>query len=164
MKAAGYATNPRYADKLIELIELYKLHQYDRARHYDRFMVSAAKDVAADGLIHPIYKFNDNYYLKARCGDTFKSIAKEVGISSRKLAKYNERDRHDTLAEGDIIYLKKKAKRAPKSYKNRLHYVRPGESMYTISQYYAIRLKYLYKLNRLTPDDEIRVGQGLKVR
>ena len=58
----------------------------------------------------------------------------------------------------------KKAKRAPKSYKNRLHYVRPGESMYTISQYYAIRLKYLYKLNRLTPDDEIRVGQGLKVR
>ena len=164
LKAAGYATNPRYADKLIELIELYKLHQYDRARHYDRFMVSAAKDVAADGLIHPIYKFNDNYYLKARRGDTFKSIAKEVGISSRKLAKYNERDRHDTLAEGDIIYLKKKAKRAPKSYKNRLHYVRPGESMYTISQYYAIRLKYLYKLNRLTPDDEIRVGQGLKVR
>ena len=164
LKAAGYATNPRYADKLIELIELYKLHQYDRARHYDRFMASAAKDVAADGLIHPIYKFNDNYYLKARRGDTFKSIAKEVGISSRKLAKYNERDRHDTLSEGDIIYLKKKAKRAPKSYKNRLHYVRPGESMYTISQYYAIRLKYLYKLNRLTPDDEIRVGQGLKVR
>ena len=27
LKAAGYATNPRYADKLIELIELYKLHQ-----------------------------------------------------------------------------------------------------------------------------------------
>ena len=87
-----------------------------------------------------------------------------MGISSRKLAKYNERDKRDKLAEGDIIYLKKKAKRAPKSYKNRLHYVRPGESMYTISQYYAIRLKYLYKLNRLTPDDEIRVGQGLKVR
>lgn len=164
LKAAGYATNPRYADKLIELIELYKLHQYDRARHYDHFMASAAKDVAADGLTHPIYKFNDNYYLKARRGDTFKSIAKEVGISSRKLAKYNERDKRDKLAEGDIIYLKKKAKRAPKSYKNRLHYVRPGESMYTISQYYAIRLKYLYKLNRLTPDDEIRVGQGLKVR
>lgn len=164
LKAAGYATNPRYADKLIELIELYKLHQYDRARHYDHFMASAAKDVAADGLTHPIYKFNDNYYLKARRGDTFKSIAMEVGISSRKLAKYNERDKRDKLAEGDIIYLKKKAKRAPKSYKNRLHYVRPGESMYTISQYYAIRLKYLYKLNRLTPDDEIRVGQGLKVR
>ena len=164
LKAAGYATNPRYADKLIELIELYKLHQYDHARHYDHFMASAAKDVAADGLTHPIYKFNDNYYLKARRGDTFKSIAKEVGISSRKLAKYNERDKRDKLAEGDIIYLKKKAKRAPKSYKNRLHYVRPGESMYTISQYYAIRLKYLYKLNRLTPDDEIRVGQGLKVR
>lgn len=30
LKAAGYATNPRYADLLINLIERYQLHQYDR--------------------------------------------------------------------------------------------------------------------------------------
>ncbi len=30
LKAAGYATNPRYADLLIDLIERYGLHQYDR--------------------------------------------------------------------------------------------------------------------------------------
>ena len=164
LKAAGYATNPRYADKLIELIELYKLHQYDKAKHYDRFMASAAKDVAADGKLHPIYKFNNNYYLKARRGDTFKSIGKEVGISYRKLAKYNERDKRDTLDEGDIVYLKKKAKKAPKDYKGRLHYVRSGESMYSIAQLYGIRLKNLYKLNHMSPDDAIRVGQGLRLR
>lgn len=164
LKAAGYATNPRYADKLIELIELYKLNQYDKAKQYDRFMASAAKDVAENGKLHPINKFNNNYYLKARRGDTFKTIGKEVGISYRKLAKYNERDKRDTLKEGDIVYLKKKAKKAPKDYKNRLHYVRSGESMYTIAQFYGIRLKYLYKLNKMSPDDEIRVGQGLKLR
>ena len=164
LKAAGYATNPRYADKLIELIELYKLYQYDKVKHYDHFMASAAKDVAVDGKLHPIYKYNGNYYLKARRGDTFKSIGKEVGISYRKLAKYNERDKRDTLDEGDIVYLKKKAKKAPKDYKGRLHYVRAGESMYTISQFYGIRLKYLYKMNGMSPDDAIRVGQGLRLR
>ncbi len=31
LKAAGYATNPRYPDLLIDLIERYQLYQYDRA-------------------------------------------------------------------------------------------------------------------------------------
>lgn len=38
LKACGYATNPRYADKLIELIELYKLYELDKATSYDKFM------------------------------------------------------------------------------------------------------------------------------
>ncbi|MGO1817903.1 MAG: glucosaminidase domain-containing protein [Sphingobacterium sp.] len=31
LKAAGYATNPRYPQLLVDLIERYNLHQYDRA-------------------------------------------------------------------------------------------------------------------------------------
>ena len=164
LKECGYATNPRYADKLIDLIELYKLNKYDHARSYDHFMASKSKDKAIVGQLHPIYKFNDNYFLKARSGDTFVTIGKEVGISGHRLAKYNERSFNDRLVEGDIVYLKKKAKRAPKNYKDRLHYVRAGESMYSISQLYGIRLKYLYKHNNMRPDDNITVGDGLRLR
>ncbi len=165
LKAAGYATNPNYATKLIQIIELYKLYEYDHAKHYDRFLASATKDrVGPGGMIHPIYKFNNNYYLKARRGDTFMSIAKEVGISERKLASYNELPVSASLSEGDIIYLKKKAKKAPKSYVDRLHYVRAGESMYSISQLYGIRMKNLYKMNNMTPYDNIVIGQGLRLR
>lgn len=165
LKAAGYATNPNYATKLIQIIELYKLYEYDHAKHYDRFLASATKDrVGPGGMNHPIYKFNNNYYLKARRGDTFMSIAKEVGISERKLASYNELPVSASLSEGDIVYLKKKAKKAPKSYKDRLHYVRAGESMYSISQLYGIRMKNLYKMNNMTPYDNIVIGQGLRLR
>lgn len=165
LKAAGYATNPNYATKLIQIIELYKLYEYDHAKHYDRFLASATKDrVGPGGMIHPIYKFNNNYYLKARRGDTFMSIAKEVGISERKLASYNELPVSASLSEGDIVYLKKKAKKAPKSYVDRLHYVRAGESMYSISQLYGIRMKNLYKMNNMTPYDNIVIGQGLRLR
>lgn len=165
LKAAGYATNPKYADKLIEIIQLYKLYEYDKAKGYDKFIAQRSRDVAVGGqALHPIYEFNKNYYLKARAGDTFMSIGKEVGISYRALARYNERNRKDVLSEGDIVYLKKKQTKAPKTYKGRLHYVCAGESMYSISQLYGIRLASLYKMNRLSPYYQIKVGDGLRVR
>lgn len=164
LKAAGYATNPQYAQKLIDLIQLYNLDQYDKAKGYDKFMAEHTKG-QTDGLsLHSIKIFNKNYYLIARRGDTFKSLAKEIDISYRKLAKYNERDKRDTLDEGEVIWLKKKQKKAPKEYKNRPHIVRQGESMYSIAQQYGIRLKNLYKMNKLDPEYQIRVGEQLRLR
>ncbi|MCR4583120.1 MAG: glucosaminidase domain-containing protein [Prevotella sp.] len=165
LKAAGYATNPRYADQLIELIQLYRLYEYDTTKKYDKFISHHTKDHRVNGqLLHPIKIYNKNYYLIARRGDTFESIGKEIGISYRKIARYNERDRRDKLEEGEVIWLKKKQKKAPKEYKDRLHYVRQGESMYSIAQSYGIRLKNLYKMNDMKPDDDLRVGMGLRLR
>ncbi len=165
LKACGYATNPRYAQSLIQIIELYELDDYDKAKKYDKFMAQrAGTDKFVAGNLHPIKLFNKNYYLIARAGDTFKSIGKEVGISYRKLAKYNERDKKDQLAAGDIIYLKKKQKKAPKQYKNYQHIVKAGESMYSIAQKYGIRLESLYKINHLSPNYTIYPGVKLKVR
>lgn len=166
LKECGYATNPAYARKLTDIIELYKLNQYDRATSYDKFMAKHnAKDRPAQrgGTLHPIKMYNKNYYLVARKGDTFKSIGKEVDISWRAIAKHNERDKNDILQEGDIVYLKKKQKRAPKQFKKRPHIVKTGESMYSIAQFYGMRLKSLYKKNHLTPDYQIKAGDTLKV-
>jgi LysM repeat protein len=160
LKACGYATSPTYASKLIEIIELYKLHQYDKAKDFDKFQAQQVKS----GDSRQIYVFNKNYYLKARRGDTFRSLAKEVDISYRKLAKYNERNKNDVLEEGEIVWLKKKQNKAPKNYKGRFHYVKNGESMYSISQLYGIKLKKLYKLNNLQPTYQIRVGDTLRLR
>lgn len=166
LKACGYATNPRYATKLIEIIQLYKLYVYDNAQSFDKFMArhnAVDKPVSPGGKLHPIYRYNDNYYLKARPGDTFKTIGEEVGISYRKIAKYNERDKKDALVAGETIYLKKKKTKADKQYKKRPHIIKNGESMYSIAQFYGIRLKSLYKKNRLSPDYSPRVGDSLKV-
>lgn len=166
LKACGYATNPRYADKLIELIELYKLYELDKATSYDKFMAKRGgydKPVSQGMSLHPIKIYNKNYYIIARAGDTFKGIGEEIDISYRKIAKYNERDKHDVLHAGEIIYLKKKQKKADKAYKNRPHIVKAGESMYSIAQRYGIRLKSLYKKNHLSPDYQARVGDTLRV-
>lgn len=167
LKKCGYATSPTYAQKLIGIIELYKLHQYDKATKYDHFMEKRSyKDASAamGGMLHPIHSYNKNYYVVVKSGDTFKSLGKELGLSYRKLAKYNERKKNDKLMPGETIYLKKKQKKADKAYKNRPHVVKEGDSMYSIAQYYGIRLKSLYTKNGLTPDYQIKVGDKLKVR
>ena len=165
LKAAGYATNPQYSRQLIDLIQLYKLYQYDKARSYDKFMTQHAKDHRVGGQqLHPIKLYNKNYYIIARTGDTFRLIGDEIGVSYKKIARYNERDKNDPITPGEIIWLKKKQKKAPKEYKNRLHYVRAGESMYGIAQKYGIRLKSLYKMNNLSPDYDLRVGDELRLR
>lgn len=166
LKDCGYATNPNYAKKLIEIIELYQLHQYDHAKRYDHFMAKhAAHDKPAnrDGGLHSIKMYNKNYYVIAREGDTWKSIAKEIGISYRKIAKYNERDRHDALVPGERIYLKKKQRKAEKRFKGKYHVVKGGESMYAIAQLYGMRLKNLYSKNCLSPTYQIVAGDKLKV-
>jgi LysM repeat protein len=165
LKACGYATSPQYASNLIQIIERYSLYKYDRATSYDKFMADhfSTDKRASDGSLHQIKAYNKNYYLIAKTGDTFKSLSKEVGISSRKLAKYNERNRKDVLSQGDIIYLKKKRTKAEKKYKHNPHTVRSGESMYTIAQLYGVRLKSLYEKNNLTPSYEIKVGDKIRV-
>ena len=160
LKVCGYATSPLYATKLIDIIEVYKLYQYDTAKESGKFRHQPVED----GSSRHIYTFNKNYYVYARRGDTFRSIAAEMDISYRKLARYNERDKNDVLEEGEVVWLQKKARKAPKSYKGKLHRVEAGESMYTIAQKYGIRMKSLYKMNDLPPTYQIRVGDLLRLR
>ena len=164
LKACGYATNPQYADKLIGLIELYGLYEYDYAKKYDKFIAThSGANTSGHYANHRIYYRNKNYYLVANGGETFKSLAEEVGVSYRKLAKYNERDKKDVLSKGDIIYMEKKRSKAEKMYKNQSHVVRANESLYDIAQLYGIRLKYLYKKNGLPLDYVPRPGDRLRV-
>ncbi len=167
LKECGYATSPTYANRLIGLIELYKLYEYDKARGYDKFMANNSgrrTNSASDGSLHAIHIYNKNYFLQARKGDTFESIGREIGISGKKIAKYNERDYDSRLVENELIWLKKKQKKADKAYEGRVHRVKNGESMYSIAQYYGIRLKSLYKMNKLSPDYQLRVGDLLRLR
>lgn len=167
LKTCGYATNPAYAQRLIEIIELYDLHEYDKAKKYDKHIVELLRKGSSSGettLSHTVYKNNKNYYVRARRGDTFRSIGKEMGVNSYHLASFNERSSKDKLEEGEIIYLEKKHRRAAKEYKYHRHTVKAGESMYSIAQTYGIRLKSLYKMNGLEPSYQITVGDKLRVR
>ena len=155
LKKAGYATNPRYAEKLIGIIELYNLHKYDTK--------DGIKWMKQNPEPHQPYVSNELLYIVVRAGDTWKSISKEFDISQSKLRKYNDLYKGYNLQVGDILYLEKKKRKASKD--NIVHVLRSGESMYTVSQKYGIRLKNLYKLNKMSPEDPApALGNILRLR
>lgn len=171
LKKAGYATSPTYARRLIDIIELYRLNELDYAK--DVTMGRPANNITPpsnikvnstiEGGMHQVLVCNKTPYVIAHRNDTWQTIGKELGINHKKLAKFNERSHKETLKAGDIIYLDKKQTKADKSFKNKVHVVRQGESMYDIAQHYGIRLKSLYQKNNLSPDYQVKTGDRLKV-
>ena len=155
LKKAGYATNPRYADQLIGIIELYELYKYDDKNYL--------KWIKKNPNPHQTYIANGLLYIVVRAGDSWKSISQEFDISQKKLRKYNDLYKGYALQVGDILYLEKKNKKADKEHI--VHVLRAGESMYSISQKYGIRLKNLYKLNKMDEDDPTpKTGTILRLR
>lgn len=159
LKKAGYATDPSYANRLITIIEDYELYKYDRKAVYSKRKLEKNPWLMTP---HQVYIANDIAYVIAKNGDTFENIGKELDISARKLAKYNDLHRDYTLVEGDIIYLKSKKKKASKEYT--VYIVKDGDSMHSISQMYGIRLKNLYKMNRKDGDYIPEIGDRLRLR
>ena len=185
LKSCGYATSPTYAQQLITIIENYKLYEYDdaskkhhhshsdhQAQHGWQAAVAQANTAQptsrsqAEQLFyaaHPVQQNNRNYYIVVQSGDNMPTLAMMTGISRRKIRRYNDLPRKYQPQAGDVLYLQKKRTHADKAYKGIPHVVQEGESMYSISQRYGIRLKSLYKLNDLPKDYMPQPGHMLRV-
>lgn len=159
LKKAGYATDPSYANRLITIVEDYDLYKYDRRGGW-----STSKKESGTTVLRPheVFIANGIAYVVAREGDTFKALAKEFDMRWKKLVAYNDLQQDYTLMKGDIIYLKKKMKKASKPHT--VYIVKDGDSMHSISQKYAIRLQNLYKMNRKEGDYIPEVGDRLRLR
>lgn len=166
LKKAGYATNPKYGDLLIKIIEdheLYKLDKLDpkteetvvdevpknKNRKFEAFAIAKHN--------RKVFTNNNRKFIFARKGDDFAKIASDFEIYTYQIWKYNDLDKKDKIAEGQMIYLEKKRNEASKPH----HVVEEGETMYSISQFYGMKMSQLYKKNRMKKDTEPRVGQVL---
>lgn len=160
LKKAGYATNKKYPQLLIGLIEKYELYKYD-SNTYDE----GEDDFDASDYIisSPILKSDNGVkYWVAGEGDTFESLAKATDNRVAKLLEYNELNFEAKIKVGQIIYLQPKRRRSYRKIKT--HTVKAGDSMYDISQKYAVKLKYLYKRNKMTVGSQPKVGQVIELR
>ncbi len=182
LKKAGYATNPKYPELLIRLIEKYELYKFDKGIKWSRKDVEKEKPkekiIKGDISLPPnindfkkvyiskegrqVYENNRRNLIIIKAGDTFNKIAKEFEIYSWQLFKYNEVNKKHILQIGEKVYLEKKRRKADKKHKK--HLVKQGESMRMISQYYGIRLSRLYKMNDMPEGIQPEVGKVLSLR
>ena len=166
LKNAYYAEDREYDKKLIGIIERYGLHKYDnytvadarknrqKADNKDKRVTDTPKEILmANGLPHVI----------ANAGDTYETLSAQTGISKRRIRKYNELYKEYSFKEGDIVYLKSKNNKAVKGYD--FHTTKNGESLYSISQMYGIKLKAIYKMNpQYISYTTLKVGDVVRLR
>lgn len=188
LKAAGYATAPDYAQRLVKIIEdnhLYLLDQDDGTRRYASYKTSGSDDetwfeshstATSDELVDPnafrvtinshcgynIYRNNKTYYIIAKEGDTFRTLGTTFRISERNLRKFNDAARTSTLAKGDIVYIERKKPRWEGN--ALLHVVRHDETLHSLSQSYGIRERSLAKINSIRSGRDVSNGQTIRLR
>ena len=171
LQLCGYATNKGYANMLIKVIEDYELYSFDRGElpsWYGSAQPSRSQTKhrssgkSYDNPMRPSYLSYGLLYVLADQNDSYERIAEDMGISAKKLAKYNDTPLDYPLNEGDVVYLEPKNKEATSRYST--YTVRIGDSMHDISQRFGIRLERLYKLNDKDEDYIPEEGDVLRLR
>jgi len=174
LKDAGYATNPKYPEQLIELIERLHLEKYDEqvSPNNDKGSALLAEELKEDVKtnetsavayqahsvkIHP----NKINYIVARKGDTYYKISKEFNMGMWQLYRYNDFvEKKDLLEEGDIIYLQPKRNKAKE--KGATYIATKNITITAVSQSEGIKLEALMELNGISSKDEV-VQKGQKI-
>ena len=185
LKQAGYATNPKYPQVLIKMVEDYGL------QHYTFIALGKIPDMEADSEIvaaetlpewkkiidakeavvtdkkvdTPVYppgqfKINDTKMVFVKKETSFLVIAKQYDVDLSKIFEFNEIPRAEMIDKDRLIYLQRKRKTG----NNEFHVVQPGETLHDIAQQEAIRLESLKELNWLKVEEKPAVGERLSLR
>lgn len=185
LKAAGYATNPKYAQLLIDRIRLYDLTKYDQIALGQRVDDNELPEIApGDELLELayspedrsvfelvdmtdekrfIYENNKVRFAFAKEGETPEQLAKAFGIKLKKFNEYNLLKRPDEMVfhSGDVVYL---GKLRNSNWKAKKHIVEEGETLRDIALRFAVMPNKILKKNGLREGDRINKGQELWLR
>jgi len=163
LKQAGYATNPKYAEMLIDIIEKNKLYEYDAVTTIASLAPSnnnhSDKKLQTNNDRSVFYNNNIKYVLSKK-GDTYVSLAKQLDLPVSMLCRFNDASLLTIIGTKQCVYIQPKKNHA----QQRFHTVAQGETMYSISQQYGVKLKKLYRKNSMSEGTEPKAGQKLSLR
>lgn len=181
LKKAGYATDPQYAERLIKIIEDYRLYRFDREMYTkagknsnllppspNELMKVMELNPARNSLLYKysrnrtIYVRNGVPYILAGSMDTYESIAEEYNLFTKELLRYNDLRKPKELVPGTVVYLQKKKARAQRHME--IHIAVEGDTYYDVAQRYGVRMKRLFKYNGYKEGDILHVGDEIFLR
>jgi len=182
LKKAGYATNPQYPKRLIDIIEKYDLAKYDMMseNEYNKMInktpiiaPAAAIAVSSDTSYHEdIVKSekvqNKNkkhailYHNRIKSiilheNESIVEVANKFHIHPKSIIKYNDLNNAPVVEAGMRIYLQPKRRKGDVKY----HTVIKGETLWEISQMHGIKMNWLLKRNNMTEKDKLEAGHRL---
>lgn len=185
LQEAGYATSPTYAQALIGYIDRYRLYEFNggvklrpgktvvinvvnsKPNFDSGFVLNEEEKTEEEEMIDDVFSHIVVQNNDVRCtiiypGENLASVSKKYDIPKEKLLEYNEIRNESRLKEGDIVYLEKKKKKY--LWREDRHTVQAGETFYSISQRYGVRVAYLAKMNGKTPFAELHEDETVRLK
>lgn len=194
LKKAGYATNPKYAEMLIKIIEEYELYKYDEPEKNQiafandnsekpqrtfalGFKKAPLKD-APDPTVAPPdpkgeqptdNKFNKDIYENNHTDFVIVQDGETVFMLSTKFGipvwkLFYFNDFKAGHRVKDGDIVYLEAKQNKAQKPYQTHKITKGETLQTISQLYGVKVEKLAKLNRMSVSQELEEGANIYVR
>lgn len=171
LKKCGYATNPKYPELLITIIERHGLNELDDLDYQIEESVAAndkpkkdserkVRNVSGHRGRNIMTTENGIQYVLAKSGDEMHQLAKELDMMPWQFRSYNEVSKNHKFKKGDVIYLQPKKSRASEQW----HVVQKGETLWSIAQKHGMKSKALAKKNGLEQGAALRPGQKLSLQ
>jgi LysM repeat protein len=190
LKKAGYATNIKYSQILIRIINEYHLQDYTmialgRMKPEDEWLVK--ESIGSAPIITPAevklesttdaadkaivveqtpnfpegeFKINDTRVVYAKPGSSLLAIAQQYDVSLKRLMDFNEIREENVLVKGQLLYLQRKRKQGNQPF----HTVQAGETVYDVAQAEGIRLENLLEYNHLSNGMQPAAGEKLYLK
>ena len=190
LKKAGYATNIKYSQILIRIINEYHLQDYTlialgKLKPEDEWLVK--ESTSSTPIISPAevkietttdeadkaividqtpnfpegeFKINETRVVYAKPGSSLLAIAQQYDVPLKRLLDFNEINEENVLVKGQLLYLQRKRKHGSQPF----HTVQPGETVYDVAQAEGIRLENLMEYNHLNRGMEPAAGEKLYLK
>lgn len=144
LKAAGYATNPKYAKLLIDIIEDYKLYRYDTE---DAYAVSKKE---------------------SRIQKKLKKLERKVDKAERKVEKFAKKLDKFIQKYGLDNTPAVKQNTLPAGYKadtvELWHTIKRGDTLYSIAKNYGTSVDKIIALNPGLKAEKLTIGLKIRIR
>lgn len=156
LKKAGYATNPKYPDLLIKIIEENELYSFDK-KSKTNVKLETTKSNEPKILVHE----NNIKYIVSQEDESLLDIAKKLNMGLWQLYKYNDISKSNEIYKEDqVVFLQPKRNKAKIKY----HTIENSETLWEISQIYGVKLKKLKSKNKLLLTKKLKSGDKISLR
>jgi LysM repeat protein len=161
LKQAGYAEDPDYASKLIRMIEMFRLYEYDNVKESP---VEAPRQLRTNryNLSREVFSRNGVPYIYAYAGEKYSDIARQYGLFLSEVLSFNDVAADCEIPSDAVVYIRAKKRKAAKG--NDEYVVEEGMGMREISQKFAVKLNRLYRMNSVDEGYVPQVGETIKLR
>lgn len=170
LKEAGYATNIKYSQLLIKLIDEYNLQEYTLIALEKSSVQPIEKTATTEVVVenntptetvsdYPtgVFELNKTKVIFVKKGASLLAIATEYDLPLSRLVDFNDLLNDESPRKDQLLFLQRKRKFGINIY----HVMQAGESLYDVCQQEGIRMESLLQYNLLPAGVLVAAGEKI---